>query len=211
MKSIVQIFLFMLLAFGFTHCKAPKPKKSVENLRIACSNETTSAEKYSRFAQAALAEGFDTIAQLFEAVSKSENIHATNHRNALEKLGVIAGVPEIGSYEVKTTMENLQSSIEAEKHDMQLVYPGFIREAEKEKAPTAGQSFSWALNTEKKHLNDFRQAALAISNANEKGLPFTWLICPKCGNIYSLINVKETCDLCLTRQEIFLGYTNTLQ
>ncbi len=201
----------MILSVGFMHCKTPKPKMSIENLQTAINNEATSAEKYASFAQAALAEGFDTIAQLFDAVANSEKIHVANHRNALEKLGVIAGVPQIGSFEVKTTIENLQSSIAGEIHDMQLIYPGFIREAEKEKAPAAGQSFSWALNTEKKHLNDFRQAALAISKANEKGLPFTWLVCPTCGNIYSLIDVKETCDLCLTRQDAFLGYTDTLK
>ena len=207
MKTIIRFFTLIFLAAALTHCSSSKPKKSIENLRAAFSNESTAAEKYSKFAQTALTEGFDTIAKLFDAASKSESIHAFNHGKTLEKYGETTGIPQISSIEVRTTAENLQAAINAETNDMQTVYPGFIRTAEEEKAPEAGKSFTWAQGAEIKHLAYFHQAEMAIASGNESGLPTSWLVCPLCGNTFNPPNVKPLCDFCLTKQENFIGYT----
>lgn len=210
MKTTFHIVLVLLFAVVFTNCNTTKPTKSVENLLTAYKCESSAAQRYSLYTVAARKEGFDTIAALFEAASKSENIHALNHRKALEKLGVMVGLPETETFAVKTTAENLQAAIDAEIHDFQTMYPVFIREAESEKVPDAAKSFSWAWNAERKHLNAYRQALVALSQQNEKGLPDSWLICPACGNTYSYLNVKQTCDFCLMGQEAFTGYSAKL-
>lgn len=207
MKTIFQFILFIIIAEIFAQCSASKPKKSDEDLKTAFNNESTAAEKYTKFSQAAMAEGFDTIAKLFDAASKSESIHAVNHWKVLEKYGANVGMAEIGSYEVKTTTENLQAAIISETYEIQTMYPGFIRNAENEKAPEAAKSFTWALDAEKKHLNYYRQASATILKGNETGLAFTWYVCPICGNTYNTTDVKERCDFCLTKQENFIGYT----
>ncbi|MCX6236560.1 MAG: rubrerythrin family protein [Bacteroidia bacterium] len=135
MRTIFSFILLLIIAGIFTNCGTSKPKKSIENLRTAFNNESTASEKYAKFAQAAMAERFDTISQLFDAASKSESIHAFNHGKVLEKYGERIGTAEIGSYEVKTTAENLQAAINSETYEMQTMYPGFIRIAENEKAP----------------------------------------------------------------------------
>lgn len=207
MKTIIRFFTLLFLAAALTFCSSSKPKKSIVNLRTAFNSESTASEKYSKFSQTALTEGFDTIAKLFDAASKSESIHAFNHGKTLEKFGETAGTPQIGSFEVQTTAENLQAAINAETNEMQTFYPGFIRTAEEEKAPEAGKCFTWAQGAEVKHLAYFQLAAVAIASGNESGLPSSWLVCPLCGNTYSPTNVKPLCDFCLTRQENFIGYT----
>ena len=207
MKTIIRSILAITIVVAFTQCNSSKPKKSVEDLKTAFNNESTAAEKYAKFAQTATSEGFDTIAKLFDAASKSESIHAFNHGKGLEKLGQSIGNPEIGSYEVKTTAENLQAAINGETYEMQTMYPGFIRGAENEKAPVAAKSFTWAWDAEKKHLNYYRQAADAIVRGNETGLSFSWYICPICGNTFNDIDIKAKCDFCLTLKENFIGYS----
>lgn len=207
MKIIFQFIFIIVLAGLFVQCSSSKTKKTVEDLKTAFNEESTAAEKYSKFAQAATKEGFDTLAKLFDAVSKSESIHAFNHGKVLEKYG--KGIPnaEIGGYEVKKTVENLQAALKSESYEMQTMYPGFIRTAEIEKAPDAAKSFTWAWDTEKKHLHYYRQAAAIIAKGNETGLSVIWFVCPTCGNIYKPSDLKAYCDLCLTKKENFIGYS----
>ena len=206
MRTIFR-FILLIVIFGvFAHCNTSKSKKSIENLKTAFNNESTASEKYAKFAQTAMKEGFDTIAKLFDAASKSESIHAFNHGKVLEKYGANVGNAEIGSYEVKTTTENLQAAINGETYEMQTMYPLFIRDAEKEKAAEAAKSFTWAWDAEKKHLNYYRFAAASIIKGNETSVSFNWFVCPVCGNTYNLTDLKENCDFCLTKRENFIGY-----
>ena len=207
MKTIIRFIPLIFVAVAFVQCNASKPKKSIEDLKTAYNNESTASEKYAKFAQTATSEGFDTIAKLFDAASKSESIHAVNHRKVLEKYGGNVGDAEIAGFEVKTTSENLQAAINSETYQMQTIYPEFIRDAEHEKAPEAAKSFTWAWDAEKKHLSYYRQAAASILKGNETGLSFTWYVCPICGNTYNSTDLKANCDFCLTKQQNFIGYT----
>ncbi|HEY3388499.1 MAG TPA: rubrerythrin family protein [Prolixibacteraceae bacterium] len=207
MRTIFRFILFIIFAVALSQCKSSKPVKSIENLKTAINSEATSSEKYAKFAQKAMEEGYDTIAKLFDATSKSEKIHAFNLGKVLEKYTGSVGVADIGSFEVKNTLENLQTAINGETYEMQTMYPGFIRVAEGEKAPEAGQSFTWAWGGEKGHLSYYRQVEASIAKGSEKDLPFEWYVCPTCGNIYNPTNLKASCDFCLTKKVDFIGYT----
>jgi rubrerythrin len=206
MKTIFRLIQLVIIAGVLVNCNISKIKKTEENLKTAFNEESTASEKYKKFSQTANKEGFDTIAKLFDAVSKSESIHAFNHGKVLEKYGKGVAVAEIGSYEVKTTVENLQAALKSESYEMQTMYPGFVRTAEIEKAPDAAKSFTWAWYVEKKHLNYFRQATATIAKGNETGLSVIWYVCPTCGNFYKPADLKAFCDLCLTKKENFIGY-----
>lgn len=207
MKTIFRFILLIFIALVFGQCSNSKPKKSIEDLKTALNNESTDATKYAKFAQVAMEEGFDTIAGLFEAASKSENIHALNHKKVLEKYGEPVEVASTGSFEVKTTAENIQAAIAGETYELQTMYPGFLRNAEKEQAPEAAKSFTWAWDAEKKHLRYYEKAGIAIQKGYETGLSFTWYVCPVCGNIYNPEDIKVTCDFCLEKMENFIGYS----
>ena len=146
-----------------------------------------------------------TLSRLFDAVAESKNIEANNHRKVLEKYGTTAGLAEIGTFEVKTTPENIKVTINNLAYEVQTLYPGFIRTAEEEKAPDGGRSFTWVREAGKKHLGYFRKAAQSISAGNESCIPATWLICPLCGYTYTPETVKPVCEFCLTKQERFIG------
>jgi len=207
MRTIFNLLLSIVLAIVFVNCNLSKPVKSVEDLKTAFNSESTTSEKYAKFAQKAMEEGYDTLAKLFEATSKSESIHALNHGKVLEKYHSSVVNAEIGTYEVKTTLENLQTAINGETYEMQTMYPGFIRTAENEKAAEAAKSFTWAWDGEKRHLNYYRKVESIISKGNENGLAFVWYVCPVCGNIYNATDVKESCDFCLTKKANFIGYS----
>ncbi len=206
MRTIFRFILFSTILGLLNCCNTSKPQKSLDDLKVAFNYESTSAEKYAKYAQTALKEGYDTIYQLFKSVSQSESIQASNFGKVIEKLSGSAVTADIGISEMKTTAENLQAAIKTEIYAMNSLYPKFIKDGENEKAPDAAKSFTWAWNTKKGNLKYFRSALAAIVAGNESNLPFAWLVCPTCGNTYSKQDLKDVCDFCLTKKEQFLGY-----
>jgi rubrerythrin len=196
--SLMILGVFPVFGFGQT-----KPVKSIEGLQAAYNGESTASAKYAKFAEAAKKEGFNNIAKMFMATSKAETVHATNHKKVLAKLGETVGDPVIGKFEVKTTAENLADASKGETYEVTTMYPDFIKSAEAEKANGAKKSFTWAMDTEKKH-NDFYQKALAaIKGGAEKSFPGEWYVCPVCGNTYDVKTMKEACDFCMTPKDKF--------
>jgi rubrerythrin len=205
MNRIIQYLSIFFVLFLFA-CGSSLTKKTAENLKVALNNERTASEKYTKYAQVAMSEGFDTLAQLFSAVSNSEKIHAMNHERMLHKYGGNSDNPEIAAYQVKTTKENLDAAIKSEMLDMQSLYPGFIKTAEIETAPDGATAFTWALNGDKRHLNFYRKAASSILSGNEFGISYLWYVCPRCGNIYNPDDSRALCEICLEKQENFIGF-----
>lgn len=192
----------LLLIFG---C-APNPVKTIDNLKTAFNGESTASAKYAAFAQKAKEEGFDTIAVMFLATSKSESVHADNHRKALEKMGVKVDNAQPGTFDVKTTAENLDNAIAGETQEIDVMYPGFITVAKGEKSKEAVRSFTWALDTEKKHQKFYNAAKDALDKGGQRNLPAKWFVCPVCGNTYDAGSVTEKCDFCMTPKEKFIGF-----
>jgi len=201
MKNLLLFALISVIVL--TACNQPKPIKTIENLKAGIKGETTASAKYAAFAQKAREEGNDTIAKLFDAASKAESIHATNHKKVLEELGETMEdfTPE---FEVKTTAENLQAAIDGETYESTTMYPQFLADAKDEKVEKATKSFTWAFDTEKKHM-EFYTSSLSALNANaENTLPFEYAVCPVCGNTYDNANVDAKCAFCQTSKEKFI-------
>lgn len=205
MKTATRLFMLILAIGLITSCK-PNPVKTIENLKFAYNGESTASAKYAAFAEKAKAEGFDTVAAMFQATSKSEAIHAANHLKVLEKLGEKVAGPQIGAYDVLSTAENLADAIKGETHEINSMYPGFIAAAEKEKSADAVKSFTWAMDTEKKHQAFYGTALAAVSAGGEKNLPAKWFVCPVCGNTYDAATVAKACDFCMTPKEKFIAF-----
>lgn len=201
MKKVLIIAMVGLVTLA--GCKQAKPVKTIENLKAGIKGETTASAKYAAFAQKAKEEGYVAVAKLFEAASKSESVHASNHTKALEALGEKMDdfKPE---YEVKSTVENLQAAIDGESYEVLTMYPKFLDDAKLEKADKALKSFTWAMDTEKKHKDFYQQALAAINAGNEKTLPMGYEVCPVCGNTYSEQAVDEKCAFCQTPRDKFI-------
>jgi rubrerythrin len=205
MKKAVYILSAMLVSVFLISC-SKNPVKTIENLKAAYNGESTASAKYAQFAAKATEEGFDTIAKMFLATSKAEAVHAENHRKVLDKLGAKVDAPTLGQIEVKTTAENLADAINGESYEVETMYPGFIAVADSEKCEDAKKSFTWALDTEKKHQEFYKKALETITAGIETGLPLEWYVCPVCGNTYDAGTVKPECDFCMTKQDKFFKF-----
>ena len=201
MRNLLILAVISLIAF--TGCQSPKPVKTIENLKAGIKGETTASAKYSAFAQKAREEGLDTIAKLFDAASKSESIHAANHSKVLEELGEKMDVftPE---FEVKTAAENLQAAIDGESYEVSTMYPQFLADAAAEKVEKATKSFTWALDTEKRHQQFYSSSLQSLKMNTEKTLPFEYAVCPVCGNTYDKLAMDEKCAFCQTSKDKFI-------
>jgi rubrerythrin len=206
MKTFARLILPAFAAVVIFGCTST-PEKTIENLKAAYNGESTASAKYAAFAEKAKAEGLDTVAVMFQATSKSEAIHAANHLKVLVKLGVKVDGPQIGSFEVKSTAENLADAIKGETYEIETMYPDFIATAEKEKVKDAIKSFRWAHDTEKKHQTFYNNALEALNAGGEGSLPAGWEVCPTCGNTYDEASVPKACDFCMTPREKFIIFS----
>src|SRR5450759_1883685 len=115
-KHIILFVILVLTVFGFNSF-AKEQSKTISNIKSAIIGETTASEKYAAYSKKAKEEGFTQIALLFEAASKSESIHANNHRAVLEQLGVKMDDFKT-DYKVKTTKENLEDAYKGESYEV---------------------------------------------------------------------------------------------
>ena len=195
MKKIL-LSITTLLLFSTTFSFAGN-EKTIANLKEAFKGESTASAKYAAFAIQAKKENLTQIATMFEATSKAESIHATNHKSVLEKLGQKVEVikPE---FSVKTTKENLDDAIKGETYEINTMYPGFIATSKSEGVSAASKSFGWAMETEKKHQLIYSNAIDALKNNKVASLPKIYWVCPKCGNTYDVPKPEASCSFCST-------------
>ena len=205
MKTFARFTMLAFVAALLFGC-SQKAVNTIENLKAAFNGESTASAKYAAFAEKAKAEGFDTVAVMFLATSKAESIHAANHLKVLIKLGVKVEGPQIGTFSVMSTVENLADAIKGETYEIETMYPGFIATGEKEKVKDAVKSFTWANDTEMKHQAFYKKALDALNSGGEKGLSFQWMVCPVCGNTYDLASLPTACDFCMTPKEKFIAF-----
>lgn len=172
------------------------------NLLDAFKGETTASAKYLAYSKKAEEEGFHEIALLFATASKSEKIHANNHKAVLEEDGqVVADItPE---FSVNSTKENLQDAIKGEGYEISIMYPGFLTTANKAGNQLAQVSFNYAYKTEQKHEVFYQRALAALESNSVKTLPTVYYICPTCGNTYAT-NVPKRCGISMTSSEKFI-------
>mgnify|MGYP000967519113 CR=1 FL=1 len=205
MKVMVRLVLCLIVTGLVASCSSG-PSKTIENLKTAYNGESTASAKYAAFAQKAETEGFDTIAVMFRATSKSEAIHAGNHKRVLENLGVETGDPVIEHFEVLSTAENLASGIKGESYEIDEMYPGFIATAEKEEITDAIESFTYAIDTEKKHKAFYESALELVKEGSEVSVPVKWFVCPVCGNTYDEATLTDDCEFCQTPKSAYFVF-----
>ncbi len=204
MKKFFVILIAIVAASAYVFAKDVDASlaKTIDDVKEAIKGETTASAKYQAYANKAREEGFTNIALLFEAASKSEAIHAGNHKAALEQLGekVFEFTPK---FEVKSTKENLEDAIKGESYEVATMYPQFLKDANKAKANIALLSFNYAYQTEQKHKVMYTNALKALDGKTDKSLPLQYQVCPTCGNTYEG-TAPARCGISMTSKERFL-------
>jgi len=214
MKSRFIYFISMIVVFVlFAGCGKKQEtvtekvsdadkQKLIKNLKDGFIGETTASAKYEAYSKKAGEEGFENIAKLFEAASKSESIHAKNHKGVLEKLGDKA--PEVKpEFTVKTTKENLEDAVKGETYEANTMYPEFkkLSDALGDYGKDASESFDHAMRTEAKHKIFYEESLKAIDAKTVDKLASVYWVCPICGN--TVISEKDIlkCSICKNEKE----------
>lgn len=118
--------------------------RTEKNLWSAIVSEALANLKYNAYAQRAMQEGHPEVAQIFQEVAGAETVHGINH---LRVTGDMA-----------STAENLRGIIEGEAQEAATIYPMMIREALEEGNQEAADSFTLAMERERRHLEAFTEA-----------------------------------------------------
>lgn len=205
MKQRVLLMMMIFAVGTFVSCKmgTKNSNSTVNNLNVSIAGEIAAGAKYSAFAEKAREEGLTKIAIIFDAISESEGVHAANHMDVLTSLGIkMDSINPV--FEVKSTKQNLEASIEGESYESKTMYPDFIKVATEEKIDNAVQSFTWAMNTEKKHEEYYEMALKEYNNHTLAKLPSTYYVCPECGNTFVTVFKNKKCPFCYTAGEQFI-------
>jgi rubrerythrin len=195
MKKIILTFIAVLFVPVFSLLAGND--KTIANLKEAYKGESTASARYAAFAMQAKKENLPQIALLFEAISKAEAIHASNHKTVMEKIGLKVDVTK-PDFIVKSTRENLEEAIKGETYDITTMYPGFISLSKAEGFISATKSFSWSFDTEKKHVVMCSNALEALKTKKVASLPSLYWVCPKCGNTFDVAKPEKSCPFCST-------------
>ena len=115
-----------------------------KNLWSAIVSEALANLKYNAYAQRAMQEGHPEVAQIFQEVAGAETVHGINHLRV--------------SGDMASTVENLRAIIEGEAQEAATIYPRMIREAVAEGNQEAADSFTLAMERERRHLEAFTEA-----------------------------------------------------
>lgn len=182
---------------------APEAKATnLQNMQDAYKGETTASAKYEAYSQKAEEEGYHEIAMLFKAASKSESIHANNHKVVLAEAG--ESVPDINpEFTVNSTKENLMDAIAGETYEVTTMYPNFMINANKAGNQLAMVSLNYAYKTEQKHKVFYEKALAALESDTVESLPSVYFVCPTCGNTYETTAPKR-CGISMTSGEKFI-------
>jgi rubrerythrin len=162
--------------------------KTDENLKAAFAGESQANRMYLAFAKKAEEEGLTQIAKLFKAAAEAETVHALNH---LRVMG-----------QVKTTVDNLGTSVSGETYEFKSMYPQMIEDAKAEGNKKAVQSFDYANKVEQIHANLYQKALDALKN--NKPVPAADIfVCPVCGNTFEG-KAPDICPICATPKDKFV-------
>ena len=160
------------------------------NLHEAFAGESQAHMKYKIWADKAESEGKHEVARLFRAVSRAEQVHATNHWKAL---GMIKG-----------SADNVQGGIDGEVYEITEMYPSFKAVAELQEEKGAIRSTFWALETEKVHADLYRKAKEALAQGKDAKFKELY-ICPVCG--YTMEgDPPDICPICNAKKASFEKY-----
>ena len=172
---------------------------TLDNLMTAYNGESNAHARYLAFAKKANEEGYDAAASLFRAAALAEKVHYERHAEVIMKLG---GTPEavVETPAVKSTKENLESALAGETYEKDVMYPAFLKQAEKENIKDAIDAFEDAMAAEGAHAGLY--ARMLKNLTLSKGLTKDYYVCPVCGNVMDAVTSK-LCPICSTDTKLF--------
>lgn len=184
-----------------------KGSKTAENLMKAFAGESQAKNRYTYYAEKAVDEGLEQIAEIFRETAYNEEIHARLFFNHLvENLGQDgveingAGYPvALGSTEM-----NLAAAAGGEHEEWTDLYPSFAKVAEDEGFPNVAKTFKRIAEVEEKHEIRYNKllANVKESKVFKKDAKVFWK-CRRCGYIVEAAAAPGKCPVCAYPQAFF--------
>ena len=165
-------------------------KMTEANLRDAFAGESQAHMRYVIFSQRARKEGYENIARLFRAISFAEQVHASNHFNALGDLA--------------STGENLEAAIGGETFEVEEMYPAYDAVSKLQEEKGAQKSIRYALEAEKIHASMYQQAKQAVESGEDLEIGQIY-ICGVCGHTGEG-EPPERCPICGATKDKFATF-----
>lgn len=173
----------------------------LDNLQTAFNGESNAHARYLEFAAKADQEGYGSVASLFRAAARAEEIHAANHAVVIRRMG---GTPQanIEKPAVKSTAENLAVAIQGETYERDVMYPDFLKQARAERNLDAIQTFNYAKSAETEHARLYAEASSSL--AQLKGAAVSYYVCTICGFTTTKLDF-EKCPSCFNPKEKYVA------
>ena len=169
-----------------------KGSKTEKNLQIAFAGESQARNKYTYYAGKARKEGFNQIADLFEATANNEKEHAKLWFKALH------------DGEVPTTEINLADAADGENFEWTDMYAKMAAEAKEEGFTKIAAQMEMVAKIEKRHEERYRKLLANVQKGEvfKKGSIVMWE-CANCGHIHVGENAPQVCPVCAHPQSYF--------
>ncbi len=176
--------------------KTIKGSKTEQSLLKAFAGESQARTRYTFFASAARAEGFEQIANIFQETADNEKEHAKVFFSHLEggDLEITASYP---AGAIKDTKSNLEAAAAGENMEWGTLYPDFGKVAREEGFPEVARSFEQVAKVEKFHEARYRKLIENVAKGEVFKKPTTvkWH-CTNCGYIFEGTEPPKECPAC---------------
>ncbi|MDR0514246.1 MAG: rubrerythrin family protein [Coriobacteriaceae bacterium] len=174
---------------------------TLENLKSAISGETGASAKYTAFAQAAEAQGYNQVARLFKATAAAEQIHIGLEYALVAEVEPDFEKPTAQGAAGEASDLDLISGACGEIYETSDMYPAFIKRAQEEGNIKAVQVFTRAKLAESVHAERY----LAAYNDLDCPDDDTFYLCPSCGYIHKGEDF-EKCPICFCPKSSFTAF-----
>ncbi len=167
-----------------------KGSKTEANLKAAFAGESEARNKYTYFASKAKKEGYNQIAELFQATADNEKEHAKLWFKLLDGIG--------------DTEQNLEAAAAGENYEWTDMYATFAKEAREEGFTDIAILFEGVAKVEKEHEERYRKLLANVKNGEvfKKGSVVIWE-CGNCGHIVVGTEAPLMCPVCAHPQAHF--------
>lgn len=184
-----------------------KGSQTAENLMKAFAGESQARGRYTYYAEKAVEEGFQQIADIFRETAYNEEMHARLYFDHLvENLGKDMVEINGAGYPVALadTEANLLAAAEGEHEEWTDIYPGFAKVAEEEGFPEVAKTFTRISGVEEKHEIRYNKLLENVRNGSvfKKDVKVFWK-CRRCGFIAESPIAPPKCPVCLYPQAHF--------
>jgi len=164
--------------------------KTEQNLKDAFAGESQARNKYTYFAEIAIREGFEQLADIFLKTARNEQEHA---RVWFEELGGLGN-----------TAQNLLHAAEGENYEWTDMYDRFAKDAEAEGFPELAEKFRKVAAVERAHEERYRKLLdnVDMKKVFEKSDEVMWE-CRVCGHLVIGKKAPDVCPICSNAKSFF--------